>query len=619
MPKYDFCGWATKNDLKCADGRVIRKNAFKINDGRSVPLVWNHQHNAVGNVLGHAILQNKNEGVYAYCSLNDTTAGRDAKEIIKHGDVVSLSIWANNLVEDGSDVTHGVIREVSLVLAGANPGAFIESVISHGQPMGDFEDEGIFYTGESILIESELQHSDTKNEPELQHAENSKSGEKNENNSDESLGEVYNTLTEKQKTAVAIIVGQAIADSKGNTENKKDEEEKNMAHDIFDQDGKTPQTRYLSHSDGLAILEDAKRLGSLKKAFREAVGDDVIAHAIPTEGMTVPGTKPTTDAEKYGIQGIESLYPEYRTMNAVPEFISRNMGWVAKVLAGVHKLPYEKIKSVFADITEDDARARGYIKGTQKWTEIFSLLSRTTDAQTIYKLQKLDRDDILSITEFEVVPWIKGEMAVMLDEEKARAILIGDGRLSTDKAKIQEIHIRPIVNDVPLFNVRVKVKPAAGATMNELAKTTINTIIKKRKKYKGSGDPTFFTTEDALSEMLLLEDKIGHKLYKTMDELATALRVKEIVTVEPMSGYTLDGEELVGIIVNLNDYAVGQNPKSKRDMFDDFDINFNQYEYLLEERCSGALRKPFSAITITLAAGFSFSSEDTDDSEEDTE
>lgn len=611
--EYDFSGWATKNDIKCADNLIIKKGAFGVKDGTKVPLVWNHQHKSVQSVLGHALLYNKNEGVYALCSFNDTAAAKDAKAALKHGDIESLSIWANDIETDGPNVTHGTIREVSLVLAGANPGARIESVINHGQLMGDFEDEGIIYTGEGVMLNtgSEIEHSQSEDKADIKHSDEEKS--KSDKNSEEkesgkTLEDVYKTLNDEQKTMMAIVVGQAVADSKDSNKEKK--EDKTVAHDIFDQDKNDKTTRVLSHSEGMAIIQAAKDgVGSLKAAYRAAVGDDVICHAVPTEGMTVPGTKPTTDAAKYGIQGIESLYPDYRNLNTPPEFISRNMDWVTKVLTGVHRLPYEKIRSVFADITQDDARAKGYIKGTQKWTEIFSLLNRKTDAQTVYKLQKLDRDDILSITEFEVVPWLKGEMQIMLNEEIARAILIGDGRLSTDQFKIQETNIRPIVSDVPLFNVRVKVSPSTGATMNDVAKKTINTIIKNRKKYKGTGNPTFFITEDALSEMLLLEDKIGNKLYKTMAELQTALRVSDIQTVEAMTGYKIDGEELIGVIVNLNDYAVGQNPKSKRDMMEDFDINFNKYEYLIEERLSGALRKPFSAMTITLASGFTFSDE----------
>lgn len=606
---YDFCGWATKNDLKCADGLTIRKNAFKVNDGTKVPLVWNHHHESVSNVLGHAMLKNKQEGVYAYCQFNDTAAGQEAKKVVRHGDIVSLSVLANNIEKNGTDVVHGVIREVSLVLAGANPGAFIESVIAHGIPIDDDDTDAVIYTGESLTFENEIAHADE--EPKK---EESKTASKDDDS--ETIGEVFDSLTDKQKTAVAIIIGQALSDKKGSEDDEKKGGDE-MAHNIFDKNDKddTQQT-YLSHSDGIEIIQTAKQIGSLREAFRRKVGDDVIAHAVPMDGMTA-----TTESKNYGVNGFDLMAPDYKNQNIPPEFISRDMGWVNTVLSGVHKLPYEKIRSMYADITEDDARAKGYIKGAQKFEEVFSILTRTTEGQMIYKLQKLDREDIMDIIDFDVVPWIKREMDIMLDEEKARAILIGDGRLSTDKYKIKEDRIRPIVKDVPLFNVRVKVKPdtaAATITYDELANATVDAVIRARKKYKGSGTPAFFTTDDVITEMLMIKDKIGHKIYKTMQELATALRVSAIIPVEPMAGYKIDNEELVGVIVNLQDYAVGQNPRAKRDMFEDFDIDFNKYTYLKEEKFSGALRKPFSALTVTLAAGYSFASSDetSDDAEE---
>ena len=595
---YDFCGWATKNDMKCSDGRTIRKNAFASDDGKKVPLIWNHKHDSVDDVLGHAILENRENGVYAYCFLNNTEGGKNAKEALKHGDVESLSIWANSLVENAGDVTHGVIRELSLVLAGANPGAFIESVVAHGIPMDIEDEEGIIYTGEGISFEAEgLQHADEDGS-----SDDKKDDPKdNKSNGDKTVGDVFNTLNEDQKMAVAIIVDQAVENAKKENSGQDKEEggDGDMAHNIFDQDDKKEKetTRYLSHADGVSIIENAKRIGSLKVAFREFAGDDIIAHAVPMDGMT-----PTSENKNYGVNGIDMLLPEFRNQNIPPEFISRDMGWVSKVLAGTHKLPYQRIKSMYADITEDEARAKGYVKGDQKYPEVFSILTRTTDAQMIYKLQKLDRQDILEITDFDMVPWIKNEMDIMLDEEKARAILIGDGRLTTDRFKIKEDRIRPIVSDVDLFNVKVKVK-ATGTTGAEIAEETIDSIIRARKRYKGSGNPTFFTTEDVVTEMLLIKDKIGHRVYKTMEELKTTLRVSDIVTVEPMSGYKIDGDELVGVIVNLRDYAVGQNPRAKRDMFEDFDIDFNKYTYLKEEMCSGALIKPFSALTITLSGG----------------
>lgn len=577
---YDFCGWATKNDLKCSDGRVIRKGAFKVQDGREVPLVYNHQHNSIDDVLGRALLHNMDGGVYVYGFFNDSDKGKRAKEAVKHGDIKSLSIWANNLEQEGSDVIHGVIREVSLVLAGANPGAFIESVVAHGLPMDDDEDECILYTGDNIRFQSQLSHADD---------DNAQSDNDNVDSGEKTVGELFNSLTDEQKAAVAIIVGQAVADETNN----KNEEGEDMSHNIFDKDAQESE-KYLSHADGVAIIAAAKECGSLKKAFKDYVGDDIIAHAVPMDGMTA-----ATETQDYGINGVSMLLPDYKNLNTPPEFISRNMGWVGKVLAGVHKLPFMRIKSMYADITEDEARAKGYVKGDQKMPEVFATLQRTTDGQMIYKLQKLDREDILDITDFDIIPWIKREMDIMLDEEKARAILIGDGRQVNDKYKIKEDRIRPIVKDVDLFNVKVNVTIPASTSATDAAEMIIDEIIRSRKKYKGSGNPVFFTTEDAVTDMLLIKDKIGHKIYKTMDELKTALRVSDIVTVEPMEGQKIDGKDLVGVIVNLNDYAVGQNPRAKRDMFEDFDIDFNKYTYLKEEKFSGALIKPFSAITVT--------------------
>lgn len=583
---YDFCGWATKNDLKCSDGRVIRKGAFKVQDGREVPLVYNHQHNSIDDVLGRALLHNMDGGVYVYGFFNDSDKGKRAKEAVKHGDIKSLSIWANNIEQEGSDVIHGVIREVSLVLAGANPGAFIESVVAHGLPMDDDEDECILYTGDNIRFQSQLSHADGDR---AQSDKNGKSGNDNGDSGEKTVGELFNSLTDEQKAAVAIIVGQAVADETNN----KNKEGKDMSHNIFDKDAQESE-KYLSHADGMAIIAAAKECGSLKKAFKDYVGDDIIAHAVQMDGMTA-----ATETQNYGINGVSMLLPDYKNLNTPPEFISRNMGWVSKVLAGVHKLPFMRIKSMYADITEDEARAKGYVKGDQKMPEVFATLQRTTDGQMIYKLQKLDREDILDITDFDIVPYIKREMDIMLDEEKARAILIGDGRQVNDKYKIKEDRIRPIAKDVDLFNVKVNVTIPASTSATDAAEMIIDEIIRSRKKYKGSGNPIFFTTEDAVTDMLLIKDKIGHKIYKTMDELKTALRVSDIVTVEPMEGQKIDMNDLVGVIVNLNDYAVGQNPRAKRDMFEDFDIDFNKYTYLKEEKFSGALIKPFSAITVT--------------------
>lgn len=580
---YDFAGWATKNDLRCADGVTIRKDAFMENDGKRVPLVWNHKHDTPSTVLGHAILENKEDGVYAYGYLNNTRAGQEAKEQLKHGDIVSLSIWANNLTKRGSDVVHGVIREVSLVLAGANPGAFVESVLAHNQPMDDEDDEGIFYTNEPLSIA---------------HAESNKEEKDMADNSDKTVGEVFDTLTEEQKQAVAIIVGQAIEDMR---DNKEEEEEEDMKHNLFESEESNGGT-YISHADMETIFKDAKNLGSLREAVEKNLQDGVLSHAIDTTGMTGPSS--STSTQSYGVRDLDMLFPEARNLNVPPEFISREMGWVQKVMSRVHKTPFSRVRSTFANITEDEARAKGYIKGKQKKEEVFTLLKRVTEPQTIYKKQKLDRDDIIDITDFDVVAWIRAEMKIMFEEEKARAILIGDGRPGDSEDKIKEDRIRPIVSDVPLFNVKVPVQVAATADQQTISKETINAVIRARKNYKGSGTPDFYTTEDVLTEMLLLEDKIGNKLYKTEQELATALRVREIIPVEPMEGMKVtwgsDQLPLLGIIVNLVDYNVGSDPKGSDNLFDDFDIDYNQYKYLMEGRMSGALIKPYSALTVAL-------------------
>lgn len=595
MPdNYDFSGWATKNDLRCADGRIIKKNAFKVNDGRKVPLVWNHQHNTPDAVLGHAILENRDEGVFAYGYFNKGKTGLDAKERVQHGDVTSLSIWANNLEQDGPNVIHGVIRELSLVLAGANPGAFIESVIAHGEPIEDYDQEGILHTGENIILaHAEEEKKEVKKEMPAQE-------EKKETSSGKTVGEVFDTLNEEQKKAVAYIVAQAVEDEKEN-----EEEDEEMKHNIFDGDDVRVENAFaLSHSDMETIISNAKKSGSLKEAVQEFLPDGTsLAHAIDTTGMTT-----ATGTQTYGFNDPSMLFPDYKSLNNQPDWISRNMGWVQKVMGSIHRTPFSRIKSVYANITEDEARARGYIKGKQKKEEVFTTLKRTTDPQTIYKKQKMDRDDIIDITDFDVVAWIKSEMRVMLEEEIARAILIGDGRSSDSDDKIQELHVRPIANDVALFNIKVTVDVDNDATDQEIAKATINAVIRSRKNYKGSGNPTFFTTEDVLTEMLLLEDGIGHKIYKTEAEVATALRVKEIVTVEPMegqkvtvgSGSTAAELPLIGVIVNMADYNVGADKGGQIEMFDDFDIDFNQYKYLIETRISGALIKPFSAITVAL-------------------
>lgn len=583
MDEFDFSGWATKANLKCSDGRVIMKDAFKDNDGQKVPLVWNHQHNDPNEVLGHALLENREEGVYAYCKLNDTESGKTAKLLIQHGDVDALSIYANQLKQNMSNVIHGNIREVSLVLAGANPGAFIDSIIMHGE---EHDDEGIIYTGENI----ELFHASYNNQNNDKKEDSKMEDEDKKNENEETIGDVFNSLTDKQKNVVEYMVTKALENAGNSSDNKNDEnndenkEDNNMKHNVFDQDEKRDDV--LSHSDLETIFKRGKQLGSLREAVNEQVDTlgDALAHA-------------TT----YGINNIDYLFPEAKSTTNVPQFIQRDMGWVQKVMNGVHHTPFSRIKSVFADITEDDARARGYIKGKLKKEEVFGLLKRTTTPTTIYKKQKLDRDDVIDITDFDVVAWLKSEMRIMLDEEIARAILVGDGRLTSSDDKINEQNIRPIYNDAELYTIQGKVTVAANATSDDKAKAVIRAAVKNRKDYKGSGNPTCFTTEDFLTDALLIEDSMGHRMYKDPSEVAAAMRVKEIVTVPVMEGMKGPGNgDLVAVIVNLNDYSVGADKGGAINMFDDFDIDYNQMKYLIETRCSGALTKPKSAITLEM-------------------
>jgi len=604
--EYDFSGWATRTNLLCSDGRTIRRGAFSGQDGARVPLVWNHNYTSPDNVLGHADLVEREDGMYAYCTFNDSEAADSARTGVQHGDITNLSIYANHLKQMGNDVVGGKIREVSLVLAGANPGAFIDNVsFAHGE---DSEEEAIIFTDEEIA----LYHSDDekkKKKPEDDEDDEKKEDDNSEEETDEededmtdeekkklqhadgdeTVEEVFNTLSDKQKQAVYAIIGAAL-EEEGEAEHSDFEQEgEQMKHNVFDTEMEN-EGATLSHDDMKIILDDGKRLGSLKESF--------LAHA-----------------DDYGIKDIDWLFPEARNLNTPPDWIKRDTDWVQGVLNGVHKTPFSRIKSMFADIREDEARARGYIKGKRKKEEVFSLLKRTTDPQTIYKKQKLDRDDITDITDFDVVAWIKAEMRMMLDEEIARAILVGDGRLASSDDKIQEAHVRSILNDDELYSLKKNVEftaaEKADANYDQIkAKKIINMVIKARKDYKGSGNPTLYTTEDFVTDCLLLEDGIGHKLYKTEEELRTALRVSKIVTVPVLEGVTReDGQgvehSLIGIIVNLSDYNVGADKGGAISMFDDFDIDYNQYKYLIETRISGALIKPFSALVIemTEAAG----------------
>lgn len=561
----DFSGWATRNDLKCADGRIIRKDAFKCNDGQKVPLVWNHQHNDPFNVLGHAVLENRNEGVYAYCSFNNSESGQAAREVVEHGDICALSIFANQLDQSGPNVLHGVIREVSLVHAGANPGAFIESVIKHGV---ECEDEGILYTGEPIT----LAHSANGDDKPEEKADSKKDEDKR------TVADVFNTLNEEQKTVVYAIIGQVMDQKKAgaDTENDSEEEETKMQHNLFDAETQQENTNTLSHDAIKTIISDAKRCGSMKAS--------VLEHSA-----------------EYGIDQIDYLFPEAKSLNNPPEFIKRDTGWVGKVMGKVHHTPFSRIKSVFANITEDEARAKGYLKGNLKKEEVFSLLKRTTSATTVYKKQKMDRDDKIEITDFDVVAWLKSEMRMMLDEELARAYLIGDGRLSSSDDKINEGNIRPIYKDDDLYTIKKNVSVAKGADEDAKARAFIKQVIRARKDYKGSGNPDLYTTEDMLTSMLLLTDTTGRDLYADEAQLAKKLRVKEIITVPVMEGVKgVGGGDLMGIVCNLIDYNVGADKGGAVNMFEDFDIDYNQEKFLIETRCSGALTKPYSAIALEL-------------------
>ena len=574
MGNYDFSGYATRNDLVCGDGRVIRKNAFIDNDGREVPLVWNHQHNSPEDVLGHALLENREDGVYAYCTLNDTESGKLAKKLVQHGDIRSLSIYANGLKQIGGDVIHGVIRELSLVHAGANSGAFIDQVMAHSDDGEEVSGMIIGYDENIMLYHSAIPEKEDpkkKDEPKKEKKEDAGMPNSNapEKGGEKTVADVFNELTDEQKDVVYAMIGQALEE--GGADNEENGGNEEMKHNVFDADTET-QENVLSHAAMEEIIADGKRFGSMRDSF--------LAHA-----------------EDYGIDQIDYLLPDVKSLNTPPEFIQRDMGWVQKVMSRTHHTPFSRIKSMFADITEDEARAKGYIKGKLKKEEVFSLLKRSTTPTTIYKKQKMDRDDIIDITDFDVISWLKAEMRMMLDEEIARAILVGDGRLASSDDKINEQNIRPILNDADLFTIRWSV--AAGSSDDEKAKNFIKAAIKSRKNYKGSGNPVMFTTEDMLTDMLLLEDTIGHRLYKTEAELSTALRVTEIVTVPVMENLKdKDNKDVYAIIVNLSDYNVGADKGGAVNMFDDFDIDYNQQKYLIETRCSGALIKPFSAIVL---------------------
>ena len=635
---YDFSGYATKNDLECGDGRIIRRDAFKDNDNTRVPLVWQHIHNDPGNVLGHADLENRSDGVYAYCEFNDTPAGQNAKALVQHGDVTSMSIYANRLVQQGHNVIHGLIREVSLVLAGANPGALIDPLsIQHSEPDGtysytDIEDEAIIYTGEEFVMHADDEEDtkvakdeqkvdatddetigdviDTMNEKQrkvleylvqqalskgsksddIKHADDD---DDDVADSDETVDDVLKTFNAKQRRVLEFLVGQALS-SKSGGEAKHDDMEDDMKFNAFEEQGMS-EYQELSHDDIAEIINEAKTgvNGSLKNTF--------LAHSI---------------------ENLEVLYPEARLVGQNPELISREMTWVDKVWGAIRKTPFARIRSVAANITEYEARARGYVKGRQKVEEVINLLARSTTPQTVYKLQKIDRDDVIDITDLDVVAWMKQEMRVMLNEEIVRAVMVGDDRPSSDDSYINPEHIRPIYQDSDIYTIHETVSIGSSATFNEIADAIIEQAVLARKNYMGSGTPTMYASTDVITRMLLAKDQLGHRMYRNEGELAAALRVKEIVEVPIFDGVTRtasittesggqtittqEERKLLCLIVNLSDYALGSDKKGEVTLFDDFDINFNKYEYLIETRCSGALIKPYSAIAIETAGDLPF-------------
>ena len=568
MANYDFEGYVTRANVRCADGRTIMPNAFAEQDGVTVPLVWNHDHNSPEAVLGHCLLENRADGVYGYGTFNKTPSGQVAKECVDNGDIKSMSIYANKLKQNGGNVIHGMIREVSLVLAGANPQALIRTVVAHSD---DNDEEAMIYTTSDDDIK--LFHAEEQKEDKSEEGETEMANEKNE----KTVQDVFDELTEEQKTVVYALIGEALASN--NNEGSK--EGKNMKHNAFDNEAEM-YGDVLSHADMEAIIKDGKRCGSLREAVIEHGMEDLtcLSHTDPT----------------YGVTPVDYLFPDAKNYSNTPDFIQRDMGWVSKVMNAVHHTPFSRIKSIHADITADEARALGYLKGNLKKEEVFTLLKRTTTPTTIYKKQKMDRDDVVDITDFDVIAWIKGEMRMMLNEEIARAILFGDGRLGSSDDKINEQCIRPVVSDSSLYTIRKNV--TVGQTDAETVKNVIADAVRARKDYKGTGNPTFYTTEDFIAEALLLEDGIGHRLYKNVAEVASAMRMADIVACPVAEGLQdAQGKDLIGVAVNLSDYNVGADKGGAVNMFDDFDIDYNQQKYLIETRISGALVKPYSAIS----------------------
>ena len=589
---YDFSGWATKANVKCFDGLTIAPNAFKDCDGKVVPVVWNHDHSAPESVLGHALLQNRKEGVYAYVKLNDTSSGQTAKACVDNGDIDAMSIYANGIQKTGRTVMHGMIKELSLVIAGCNPGALIDEVVKHSADGSETDSsEAYIYTDSGLSLKHGLDPDDNPLEDEaLQHSDDSseidkdKKGEsKMADANEKTVKEVFDTLTEEQKNVVYAIIGSALDEGKGGeSDNKGDGEEDNTMHHCFENDnGGTVLKHSLDAING--IIATASKHGTLRDAFLDAgITDDELAHSI---------------------ENMDYLFPDDHNLDTVPRIVDRDQTWVDKVMNGVHHVPFARVKVMFADLTEDEARAKGYIKGNYKKEQVFKLLKRSTTPTTVYKKQRFDRDDIVDMSTMDVVGFVKKEQRGKLNEELGMAFLIGDGRDDASDDKINELNIRPIFNDDDFYTIKVVVQPGTNANEDAKAKATIKSIIKARKEYKGSGSPTFYTTDDVLTDMLLLEDGIGHPLYADEAALARKLRVKEIVTVPRMEGRKgAKGGDLLGIVVNLADYTVGADKGGEVNMFDDFNIDYNQLIYLIETRCSGAMTTPYGAMAIEMDA-----------------
>lgn len=588
---YDCSGWATKANVRCYDGLVIAQDAFKECSGKVVPMVYNHDHSNVDNVIGHCLLENRPGGVYCYAKFNDTDTGKTARQCVESGDLSAFSIFANGLKKVGSTVKHGFIREVSLVLAGCNPGALIDEVVKHSADEDYEGGEAFIYNEDGLSLThgmdpegnplEDLTHSadsgDAVTDDEATQEEAKMADEKNMNK-EETVEDVFNTLTEKQKNVVYAIIGSAMASEKDDD----GEEDDTVKQNVFDKD---TSATVLKHSieEINNVVKTAKSHGTMKAAFEDAGMDsDELAHSI---------------------DNIDWLFPEDHLLDTTPRIIDKPDDWVSVVMGAVHHVPFSRIKSMFADLTEEDARAKGYIKGNFKKEEVFGLLRRSTSPTTVYKKQKLDRDDVIDITSFDVVAWLKQEMYLKLNRELALAYLLGDGRLAASEDKIDENCIRPVFNDSDLFTIKVQCKTTGLTTVEDKYKALIKQILRSRKEYRGSGTPTLFTTEDALTEMLLLEDGIGHPLYADEAALARKLRVKNIVTIPEMEGRKgAKGGDLVCLIVNLADYTVGAAKGGAVSMFDDFDIDFNAQKYLIETRCSGALTTPFSAMAVEWAA-----------------